>query len=281
MRKSRSSIFCFSCTSSCSFVERVKEKMWMVAVAFLIQSITFLDQGSDNGYLTRKMIIGDMMRTRRRIAIPNACCWFAVFNSLSTVSLKRKIIQKPSWFYFSKLTQVVFSVLSKRSSASLYSRMWQHSTGTGFSVQQGLHHIVENSPQKLRLRLDFSSFDLARLLWMTKVFFDLIQVDVSPACFYQREICLLLYLFIVFPNLLINEDLIFIEDLKPAGQSSCSGPSTQTQECRAGWTAKSNLKSQRKRVWKDWREDCLHGTSIVVAVFVISLVDQVQCVAFH
>ena len=39
VRKSRSSIFCFSCTSSCSFVERVKEKMWMVAVAFLIQSI--------------------------------------------------------------------------------------------------------------------------------------------------------------------------------------------------------------------------------------------------
>ena len=142
VRKSRSSIFCFSCTSSCSFVERVKEKMWMVAVAFLIQSITFLDQGSDNAYLTRKIIIGDMMRTRRRIAIPNACCWFAVFNSLSTVSLERKrIIQKPSWFYFSKLTQVVFSVLSKRSSASLYSRMWQHSTGTGFSAQQGLNHL--------------------------------------------------------------------------------------------------------------------------------------------
>ena len=90
VRKSRSSIFCFSCTSSCSFVERVKEKMWMVAVAFLIQSITFLDQGSNNAYLTRKMIIGDMMRTRRRIAIPNACCWFAVFNSLSTVSLGEK-----------------------------------------------------------------------------------------------------------------------------------------------------------------------------------------------
>ena len=78
---------------------------------------------------------------------------------------------------------------------------------------------------------------------MAKVLFDLIHVEASPACFYQREICLLLYLFIVFPNLLINEDLIFIEDLKPAGQSSCSGPSTQTQECRAGWTAKGNFKS--------------------------------------
>ena len=39
VRKSRSSIFCFSWTSSCSFVERVREKMWMVAVAFLIQEI--------------------------------------------------------------------------------------------------------------------------------------------------------------------------------------------------------------------------------------------------
>ena len=35
VRKSRSSIFCFSCTSSCSLVERVNENMWIVAVAFL------------------------------------------------------------------------------------------------------------------------------------------------------------------------------------------------------------------------------------------------------
>ena len=45
-------------------------------------------------HLTRKIMMGEMMRTRRRIAIPNACCWFAVFNSLSTVSLNRKNIQK-------------------------------------------------------------------------------------------------------------------------------------------------------------------------------------------
>ena len=91
VRKSRSSIFCFSCTSSCSFVERVKEKMWMVAVAFLIQSI--IPGMEDETHLTRKIMMGEMMRTRRRIAIPNACCWFAVFNSLSTVSLNRKIFK--------------------------------------------------------------------------------------------------------------------------------------------------------------------------------------------
>ena len=114
---------------------------WWPLRSWSSQSLSWI-KVSDSAYLTRNIIIGDMMRTRRRIAIPNACCWFAVFNSLSTVSLERKrIIQKPSWFYFSKLTQVVFSVLSKRSSASLYSRMWQHSTGTGFSVQQGLHHL--------------------------------------------------------------------------------------------------------------------------------------------
>ena len=52
-------------------VDKVSEKMWMVAVAFL----------------TRKMIIGDIMRTSRRMAIPRACCWFAAFSSLLTVSL--------------------------------------------------------------------------------------------------------------------------------------------------------------------------------------------------
>ena len=40
--------------------------------------------------LTKKIMIGDIMRTRRSIAIPKACCWFAVFNSLSTVSLKTR-----------------------------------------------------------------------------------------------------------------------------------------------------------------------------------------------
>ena len=47
-------------------------------------------------------------------------------------------------------------------------------------VQHGLQWcIVEHPPQKLRLHLDFSSFDLAHLLWMAKVFFDLIFVEVS------------------------------------------------------------------------------------------------------
>ena len=78
-------------------------------------------------HLTRKMMIGEMMRTRSRIAIPSACCWFAVFNSLSTVSLyKRENHDK--LIPCSKLTRDVFSVLSKRSSASQCSQRWPHST---------------------------------------------------------------------------------------------------------------------------------------------------------
>ena len=78
-------------------------------------------------HLTRKMMIGEMMRTRSRIAIPSACCWFAVFNSLSTVSLyKRENHNK--LIPFSKLTRDVFSVLSKRSSASQCSQRWPRST---------------------------------------------------------------------------------------------------------------------------------------------------------
>ena len=76
--------------------------------------------------LTKKMIIGDIMRTRRSIAIPNACCWFAVFNSLSTVSLQKGNYAEV--YFLSKLTQGVSEVLSKRFSTSLCSRRWQHST---------------------------------------------------------------------------------------------------------------------------------------------------------
>ena len=67
---------------------------------------------------------------------------------------------------------------------------------------------MEFSPRKLRLHLDFSSFDLARLLWTGDVIYKSIYVKVIPACFYQREICLLLYLFIVFPNLLKKSKMI-------------------------------------------------------------------------
>ena len=59
----------YLCT--CSLVDRVSEKMWMVAVAFL----------------TRKMMMGEMISTSRRMAMPSACCWLAAFNSLLTVSL--------------------------------------------------------------------------------------------------------------------------------------------------------------------------------------------------
>ena len=127
VRKSRSSIFCFSCTSSCSLVERVKENMWIVAVAFLRESRKwkwFLRKINTN--LTKKIMIGDIMRTRRSIAIPKACCWFAVFNSLSTVSLQKGNYAEV--YFLSKLTQGVSEVLSKRFSTSLCSRRWQHST---------------------------------------------------------------------------------------------------------------------------------------------------------
>ena len=39
----------------------VMEDTWMVTVAFL----------------TRKMMTGEMTRTRSSTAIPNACCWLA------------------------------------------------------------------------------------------------------------------------------------------------------------------------------------------------------------
>ena len=54
-------------------MDNVREKMCMVAVAFL----------------TRKMMMGEMMRTSRRMAIPSACCWLAAFSSLFTVSLQQ------------------------------------------------------------------------------------------------------------------------------------------------------------------------------------------------
>ena len=129
MRKSRSSIFCFSCTSSCSLVERVNENMWIVAVAFLRERVVKWKwvKRKINTNLTKKLMIGDIMRTRRSIAIPNACCWFAVFNSLSTVSLKTRNYAEV--YFLSKLTQGVSEVLSKRFSTSQCSRRWQHSTG--------------------------------------------------------------------------------------------------------------------------------------------------------
>ena len=115
--------------------------------------------------------------------------------------IREKIIK--SFFPCSKLTQDVFSILSKRSSASQCSQRWPRSTekegyvwlglellGThhgSFSASwnmerfmeheshhgtcHGLHHRswiaswnIRNPPQKLRLHPDSSSFDSARLL---------------------------------------------------------------------------------------------------------------------
>ena len=88
-------------------------------------------------HLTRKMMIGEIMRTRSRIAIPSACCWFAVFNSLSTVSLYKRENHK-KLIPCSKLTRDVFSVLSKRSSASQCSQRWPRSTEKEGYVWLGL-----------------------------------------------------------------------------------------------------------------------------------------------
>ena len=50
--------------------------------------------------LTRKMITGEMMRTRTRTATPNPCCSFAEFNSFPTIWLIRP------W------SEVLFKILS-------------------------------------------------------------------------------------------------------------------------------------------------------------------------
>ena len=41
-------------------------------------------------HLTRKMMMGEMISTSSRIAIPRACCWLAAFSSLFTVNLKEQ-----------------------------------------------------------------------------------------------------------------------------------------------------------------------------------------------
>ena len=75
----------FSIFSSYAFLARFKENTldkesktvfpltWIVMVALL----------------TRKMITGEMMRTRTRTATPNPCCSFAEFNSFPTIWLIR------------------------------------------------------------------------------------------------------------------------------------------------------------------------------------------------
>ena len=200
VRKSRSSIFCFSCTSSCSLVERVNENMWIVAVAFLRESRKwkwFLRKINTN--LTKKIMIGDIMRTRRSIAIPSACCWFAVFNSLSTVSLK-------TWnyaevYFLSKLTQGVSEVLSKRFSTSQYSRRWQHST----------ENITIWLQTKTISNIHLESFVCVRILFLLieHIFSGMGNykpnlISHLPARFYQWEVGFSFYLFIVFSNLREN-----------------------------------------------------------------------------
>ena len=68
--------------------------MCMVAVAFLIKRIVktdgFLQLVQMTRHLTRKMMMGEMISTSSRIAIPRACCWFAAFSSLFTVNLKQQ-----------------------------------------------------------------------------------------------------------------------------------------------------------------------------------------------
>ena len=82
----------YSCT--CSLVDKVKENIWIVAVAFL----------------TRKMMIGEMMRTNSRMAIPNACCWLAAFSSLLTVPLWMLFWKKNIYFAINEFTQVFSGV---------------------------------------------------------------------------------------------------------------------------------------------------------------------------
>ena len=53
-------------------VELCFTNTWIVTVAFL----------------TKNMMTGEMTRTNKRTAIPNACCWLAAYNSFLTISLK-------------------------------------------------------------------------------------------------------------------------------------------------------------------------------------------------
>ena len=68
----RASAFLFSILSSYTFLDRETENTWMVTVALR----------------TRKMMTGEMIRTRRRTAMPNACCWLAALSSVFTISLQ-------------------------------------------------------------------------------------------------------------------------------------------------------------------------------------------------
>ena len=64
--------------------------MCMVAVAFLTKGMINKRLIQKTTHLTRKMMMGEMINTSSRIAIPRACCWFAAFNSLFTVNLKEQ-----------------------------------------------------------------------------------------------------------------------------------------------------------------------------------------------
>ena len=61
--------------------------MCMVAVAFLTKGMINKSLTQMTAHLTRKMMMGEMISTSSRIAIPRACCWFAAFSSLFTVNL--------------------------------------------------------------------------------------------------------------------------------------------------------------------------------------------------
>ena len=64
--------------------------MCMVAVAFLTKGMMNKLLVQMTRHLTRKMMMGEMISTSSRIAIPRACCWFAAFSSLFTVNLKEQ-----------------------------------------------------------------------------------------------------------------------------------------------------------------------------------------------
>ena len=61
--------------------------MCMVAVAFLTKGMINKPLIQMTAHLTRKMMMGEMINTSSRIAIPRACCWLAAFSSLFTVNL--------------------------------------------------------------------------------------------------------------------------------------------------------------------------------------------------
>ena len=149
------------------------------------------------------------------------------------------------------LTRVVFSVLSKRSSASLYSQRWPHSTATWFLVRHGSYHITNASPRKLRLHPDFSFSDSARLLWTAEVIYDSIYVLGYTCSFLsKRNLSPSLSVHSLFqPVEWQGDDLILNDGLKPGEQSSCSGPSIQSRECRVGWTEKGQFKHSKRAIW--------------------------------